>query len=106
MADATLKKGRGRLDGSLEILGRRRFRLSQPAPFADPAAGMHGKSDLIGGLTHDLDVHHLGDPFGGVGRVRQVAGEAEPVAPLLRAGGCSPHGHAQPTRSRQPIRTR
>ena len=40
-------------------------------------------------------------PFG----VRQVTGEAEPVAHMLRAGGCGPHGGVHPTWSRQPVGT-
>ena len=35
--------------------------------------------------------------------VRQVTGEAKPVAHMLRAGGCGPHGRVHPTRSRQPV---
>ena len=33
----------------------------------------------------------------------EVTGEAEPVAPMLRAGGCGPHQVVHPTRSRQPV---
>ena len=53
-----------------------------------------------------------GKPLPGVAQVRSSraamsddwdAGAAEPVAHMLRAGGCGPHGSSHPTRSRQPV---